>query len=149
MRDAKFGKKNNWFEIKNKTEDRGQSIPKSIGILTVLRCIFGKNLEILTSISGDLLRRQKSQTQNGVNFDFEVKFFLEGQCQSPPKTIGISTKVLHNYGPNLVILAWTGDELSRGQTWWRKDGRTDGLTDGQTHATTIPGGQNWPWVKTV
>ena len=36
--DAKFEKRN-WFEIKNKTEDRGQSVPKSIGTLTVLGCI--------------------------------------------------------------------------------------------------------------
>ena len=32
-----------------------------------------------------------------------------------PKTIGILTKVLSTFGPNLVALAWTGDELSRGQ----------------------------------
>ena len=57
----------------------------------------------------------------GVNFDFEVKFDLEGQGQSPPKTIGILTKVFYTYGPTLVILAWTGDELSHGQTWWRTD----------------------------
>ena len=40
--------------------------------------------------------------------------------------------------PNLVILAWTGDELSCGQA-----------SDWHTHtqATTIPGGQNWPRVK--
>ena len=44
-----------------------------------------------------------------------------------------------------MILAWTGNELSRGQTWWR----TDGLTDGQAQATTIPEGQNWPRVKTI
>ena len=69
------------------------------------------------------------QAQNGVNFDFEVKFDLEGQGQSPPKTIGILTKVFYTYGPYLVILAWTGDELSRGQTWWRTDGLTDGRTD--------------------
>ena len=47
------------------------------------------------------------QAQNGVNFDFEGKFDLEGKCQSPPKTIGILTKVLYIYGSNLVILAWT------------------------------------------
>ena len=92
---------------------------------------------------GDELSRE--QAQNGVNFDFEVKFDLEGQGQSPPKTIGILTKVFYTYGPNLVILAWTGDELSRGQTWWR----TDGLTDGRTQATTIPEGQYWPRVKSV
>ena len=90
---------------------------------------------------GDELSRE--QAPNGVNFDFEVKFDLEGQGQSPPKTIGILTKVFYTYGPNLVILAWTGDELSRGQTWWR----TDGLTDGRTQATTIPEGQYWPRVK--
>ena len=90
---------------------------------------------------GDELSRR--QAQNGVNFDFEVKFDLEGQGQSPPKTIGILTKVFYTYAPNLVILAWTGDELSRGQTWWR----TDGLTDGRTQATTIPEGQYWPRVK--
>ena len=73
----------------------------------------------------------------------KVKFDLEGQGHSPPKTIGILTKVFYTYGPNLVILAWTGDELSHGQTWWRTDWRTDG----QTQATTIPEGQYWPRVK--
>ena len=37
---------------------------------------------------------------------------LEGQGQLPLKTIGILTKVFCFSGPNLVILAWTGDELS-------------------------------------
>ena len=64
------------------------------------------------------------------NFWFEVKFDLEGQGQSPHKTIGILTKVFYTYGPNLVILAWTGDELSRGQASdYRTHGRTDGHTD--------------------
>ena len=71
------------------------------------------------------------EAQNGVTFDFEVKFDLEGQGQSPPKTIGILTKVFYTYGPNLVILAWTGDELSRGQA---SDYRTHGRTDTQTDA---------------
>ena len=31
------------------------------------------------------------------------------------KTTGILTKVFSTSGPNLVALAWTGDELSRGQ----------------------------------
>ena len=66
----------------------------------------------------------------GVTFNFEVKFELDGQGQSPPKTIGFLTKVFYTYGPNLVILAWTGDELSRGQAITaRTDGRTDGHTD--------------------
>ena len=44
-------------------------------------------------------------SSNGVNFDFEVKFDLEGRGQSPPKTIGILTKAFYIYGPNLKILA--------------------------------------------
>ena len=47
----------------------------------------------------------------------------------PPKTIGTLTNMFCILGPNLVILAWTGDELSRGQTWWRADGRTDAGND--------------------
>ena len=68
----------------------------------MLRCIFVPNLEIVTSIGGESWH---GQAQNGVNFDFEVKFDLEGQGQSPPKTIGILTKVFYTYGPNLLILA--------------------------------------------
>ena len=52
----------------------------------------------------------------------------EGQGQSPPKTIGILTKVFYIYSPNLVILAETGHELSRGQAkGWRT--HTDTHTD--------------------
>ena len=39
----------------------------------------------------------------------------------------------------MVILAWTGDELSRGQA-------RNYHTHRQTQATTIPEGQNWPQV---
>ena len=46
---------------------------------------------------------------------FQVKFDLEGQGQLPPKTIGILTNVLCASGPNLVNLAWTGEELLCGQ----------------------------------
>ena len=68
----------------------------------MLRCIFVSNLEIVTSIGGELWH---GQAQNGLNFDFEVKFDLERQGQSSPKTIGILTKVFYIYGPNFVILA--------------------------------------------
>ena len=72
-------------------------------------------------------------------FDFEVKFDLEGRGQSPPKTIGILTKVFYTYGPNLVILAWMGDELSRRQASnYRTDGRTDGRTDAGNDNTRRP-----------
>ena len=33
----------------------------------------------------------------------------------PLKTISMFTNVFYTSGLNLVILAWTGDELSRGQ----------------------------------
>ena len=103
----------------------------------VILCTSGLNLVVLAWTSDELL---SGQAQNGINFDFEVKFDLEGQGQSPQKTIGNLTKVFYTYGPNLVILAWTGDELLHRQTWWRSDGRMQ--------ATTIPGGQCWPLVKT-
>ena len=126
--------------MKNKTEHQGQSSPKSIGTLTALRCILGQNLEILTSICGDL---SYGQAQNGVNFDFWVQFDLEIQGQPSQKTIGILTKVFYISGPNLVILAQTADELLRGQAG---DWRTDTRTHTHTQATTIPEGQNWPRV---
>ena len=120
------------FGIKNGSEVQGQSSSGLRGVLTVLKCICGPNLEILSWTGDELLH---GQAKKGVNFDFEVKFDLEGQGQSPPppppaKTIGILTKVFYTYGANLVILAWTGVELSRGQASdYRTDGRTDGHTD--------------------
>ena len=128
------------FENKLNLTCHAQSTPKTPGFLTKVFSTSGPNLVALAWTVDELSREQ---AQNGVNFDFEVKFDLEGQGQSPPKTIGILTKVFYTYGPNLVILAWTGDELSRGQTWWRTDWRTDG----RTQATTIPEGQYWPRVK--
>ena len=107
----------------------------------MLRCIFGPNLEILSWIGGEWWH---GQAQNMAIFYFEVKFDLEVQGQLTFKTIGILTKVFCSSGPNLVILAWTGDKLSRGQA---SDYRTQRRTHRQTQATTIPKGQNWPRVK--
>ena len=88
------------------------------------------------------------QAQNEVKFDFQVKFELEGQGRSLPKIIGILTKVFCVSHPNLVILAWTADELSCGQASdWYTHTHTDTRTDTQTQAMTIPEGQNWPRVK--
>ena len=129
----KFGRKTG-FKIEN---DQDQSIPKLKGILTELRCIFGQNLEILTSIGGEW---SCGQAQNSVNFDFEVKFDLEGQDQSTPKIIGILTKMFCMSGSNFVILVGTSNKLSRRQA-------RDWRPHEQTQATTIPEGQNWPRVK--
>ena len=113
------------FENKLNLTCQAQSTPKTVGILTKVFCTSGPNFVVL-AWSGDEL--SLGQAQNGVNFDFEVKFDLEGQGQSPPKTIGILTKVFYIYGPNLVILAERGHELSRGQAkGWRT--HTDTHTD--------------------
>ena len=83
----------------------------------------GPNLVVLPWTGDEL---SHGQAQNGVNYDFEDKFDLEGKGQSPFKTIGILTKVFYTCDLNLVILAWTGLELSRGQA-------SDWHTHGHTH----------------
>ena len=111
--------------------------PKTVGILTKVFCTSGPNFVVLAWTGDELLH---GQAQNGVNFDFEVKFDLEGQDQSPPKTIGILTKVFYIYGLNLVILAETGLELSLGQAkGWRT--HTDTHTDRRRQ-------QQYPKAKT-
>ena len=77
----KIGRKTG-FKIENEIEDQDQSIPKLIGIITQVFCTFGPNLVILAWTGDELSCRQ---ARNGVNFDFEVKFDLEGQGQSPPQ----------------------------------------------------------------
>ena len=64
MRDANLVE-NNRFEIKNETEDQGQWVPKSTETLTVLRRIFGPNLESLKSIGIDLSRGQTHKLKMG------------------------------------------------------------------------------------
>ena len=66
-----------------------QSIPQRIGILNRVFCTSGPNLVHLAWMNDEF---SHGQAQNGVNFDFKVKFDLEDQGQSPPKTIGILTK---------------------------------------------------------
>ena len=74
---------------------------KSTGILTVLRCISGPNLMIVAWTGDKLLY---GQAQNGINLDLQVKFDIEDQSQSTPKTIGFLTVLRCISGPNLVIL---------------------------------------------
>ena len=77
------------------------STAKTIGILTVLRCISGQNLVVLTE-TGEKL--SCGQAQNEAKFYFQIKFDLENQGGSPKK-IGIFTKVFCISDANLVILA--------------------------------------------
>ena len=50
-----------------------------------------------------------------MKFGFEVKFDNEDQHQSIPKSLEILNKLFCPSGPNLVTLAWIGDELFCGQ----------------------------------
>ena len=145
------------FENKLNLRCQAQSTPKTVGILTKVFCTSGPNFVVL-AWTGDELSR--GQTQNGVNFDFEVKFDLEGQGQSPLKTIGISTKVFYIYGPNLVILAETGHELACGQLRVDAHIRTHTQTDAGNDNTRRPklaSGKNakemqinWPgWLRSI
>ena len=59
-----------------------------------------------------IFQRRKSDANKQ---DFENKFYLTSHAQSTPKTTAILTKVFSTFAPNLVALAWTGDELSRRQ----------------------------------
>ena len=107
--------------------------PQTLGILTKLFFTSGPNL-VLPAWTGGELSRGQLKTQNWVKLDFEEKFDFEGQGQSPPNTIGTLTKVFCNFGSNLVILAWTGHELSHGQARdWHMDGHTWMDTHGWTH----------------
>ena len=124
------------FEIELNFIYHTRSTPKIIRKLTKIFCTTGPNLVIL-AWTGDELSR--GEAQNGINFYFEVKFYLEGQGQSPPKTVGILTRVFYTYSPNLVILAWTGDELSRGQaSGYRTHRRTHRQTDAGNDNTQRP-----------
>ena len=57
---------------------------------------------------------------------FQVEFDLDDNGRLPHKTIGNFAKVFFTCDPNLVILAWTGPELSRGEA-------SDWHIDWQTH----------------
>ena len=136
------------FDTKLNLTYRARSTPKIIGILTNVFCTFGPNLVMLTWTGDEL---SCWQTQNGVNFYFEVKFNLEGQGQWAPKTIGNLTKVLYTYGHNLEILAWTGYELLRGQasaylTHRRTDTQTDRRRQGQYPKVKNGLGKNIPSI---
>ena len=73
---------------------------------------------------------------------FEDKFDLEGKGQSPLKTIGNLNKVFYTCVSNLVILAWTGLELSCGQASdWHTDWHTDAGND-NTQEPKLASGKN-------
>ena len=114
------------FENKLNLTCQAQLTPKTIGILTKVFCTSGPNLVVLTRTGDEL---SHGQAQNGVNFDFEVKFYLEGQGQSPPKTTGILTMVFYTFGPNLAIERVPSYRADKQVI----DAQTDTHTDTHTH----------------
>ena len=50
-----------------------------------------------------------------INRILKISLIWHVKLNQPPKTVGILTKVFCTSGPNFVVLAWTGDELSLGQ----------------------------------
>ena len=65
-----------------------------------------------SSIFSRIFQRLKSYANKQ---DFENELNLTCQAQSTPKTMGVLAKVFCTSGPNLVVLAWMGDELSHRQ----------------------------------
>ena len=63
------------FENKLNLTCQAQSTPKTIGILTKVFWTSGPNSVVLVWTDDEL---SHGQAQNGVNFDFEGKFDLEG-----------------------------------------------------------------------
>ena len=78
----------------------------------VPRCIIGANLVILAETSDKLSRRQDSF---GARLSINVPNGLEGRDQLRPFSKAAVFVPRCTIGANLVILAETGDELSRGQ----------------------------------
>ena len=102
----------------------------------MLRCILGPNLVILAWTADELWG---GQAQKEVKFDFQVKFDIEGQNRSSPKTKGTLAKVFFTFVPNLMILAWMSGELLCGQARdWYRHIRTHGHTDTKTDNTRRP-----------
>ena len=97
---------------------------------------------VILAYTGDKL--SSGQAENEVKFDFHVKFDLEVQGRSPPKIIGILTKVFYTYVLNLVILAWTADELSCGQAsdWYTHTDRYTDRGDDNTRRPKLVSGKN-------
>ena len=89
----------------------------------------------------DAKAMQINRIWNWVKFDLSSPITLA--------TIGILTKVFYTSGPNLVILAWTGDKLWHGQASdWRTHRRTDAGND-NTQRPKLASGKNWKSMAVV
>ena len=58
---------------------------------------------------------KNSANKFGRKTGFKIENEIEDHSKSIPELIGILTHLFCIFGPNLEILAWTGDELSSRQ----------------------------------
>ena len=122
----KFGRKFS-FKIENESGEQNQSSPKLIGILTVLRCIFGLNLVGKIRLSC---------------YNWPWRSII------PKNNRDLNQGLLHfwsKFGDSSLNEWWV---IVRTRQWLihtRTHKHTD--TQTQTQATTIPEGQNWLRVK--
>ena len=92
-------------------------IPPDCNVISIMPLLHWAQNRKKGNLSMWWLKAQRTQqAQNGLNFDFQVKFNLEEQGQSTSKTIGISTVMRCIYNTNFEIKAWFVGELSCRQT---------------------------------
>ena len=117
------------FEIKNWIEDQFQSSPKLVGIWIVLTCIFVPNLEIVTSIGGELWTSSKWG-----------KFWLWSSIL-PWRSRSIVPQNYRDLNQGILHL-WSkfGDPSWNG--WWVIARTSSWLTHGRTHRQTDAGNDN-------
>ena len=133
------------FNFKFDLEGQGQSLFKTIGILTTVFCTSDRNLLILAWTGEELWH---GQAQNRVNLDFKSNLTIKVKvnCSTP-------TPRQNNRDLNLGVLHLWSKFGDPGLNGWGVMAQTSlGLTRGyaqQTQATTILEGQNWPRVKSV
>ena len=139
----KFG-----FQIKFDLDGQGQSNPKTIRTLTKLICIF-PNLVVLSNLSG-----VDKHQMVFVHLAYKLNLTLKVKVNPPPptknknkQTIGVLTKLICIFCPNLVVLTWRRDELWRRQTWgWQTNIHSQ--TDAGIHNIRRPklaSGKNDVW----
>ena len=122
---------------------QAQSTPKTIGILTTVFCTPDPNLVALAWTDDELSR---GEAQNGVNFNFEGKFDLEG------KSKGKSQSNKQNYrdlNQGLLHLWFQFDDPSLNgsrvitrTSKWLTHGRTDRRRQRQYPMAILPSGKN-------
>ena len=142
--------KYNRFEVKNENEDQDQSIPKSIGTLTVLRCIFGPNLESLTPFGMLTCRPDKLTSPKWGKFWLLSSIWpWRSRSMNPKNNRDLNQGVLH-FWSKFGDCSFSGWQVIVRTNWWLTDTHTHIHTHTHTHrqtqATTIPEGHNWPRV---